>query len=205
MDTEFWSKKESLKNAGYEALNYNRSALINKYYLSQSFHSPKSIIMRLKFQSAILFGIAALFFSACSTPEAKPVAVDLDKAKTEIQAMEDAYAAAEKTKDAGAVVAYYSDDATSYIRNEEPAIGKAAIKERMAQRMAKDTTGNVSVYKVVDLFADGNTLVEVGSYSNLNPAGTEVDKGHYMSCFQKRDGKYVCVRDMSTSSKPAKP
>jgi ketosteroid isomerase-like protein len=160
--------------------------------------------MRRKFQVAVLFGISALLFSACNTPAGEAATVDLAKAKTDIQAMEDAYAAAEKVKDAAAIVAYYSDDAISYNRNEEPASGKAAIKERLAQRMAKDTTGNTSVYKVVDLFADGNMLVEIGSWTLHNPAGAEVGKGHYMSVFQKRDGKYVCVRDMSVDSNPAK-
>jgi len=103
------------------------------------------------------------------------------------------------------VVVYYSDDAISYSRNEEPLSGKAAIKERTAQRLAKDTTGNHNVYKVVDLFADGDMVVEIGSWSVVNPAGAETDKGHYMSMFQKRDGKYVCVRDMNVTSNPVKP
>ncbi|MDP9229457.1 MAG: nuclear transport factor 2 family protein [Bacteroidota bacterium] len=128
----------------------------------------------------------------------------MEKAKSDIQAMEDAYATAEKAKDADAVAVYYSQDAISYSRNEEPTSGNAAIKESIAKRLAKDTTGNYNVYKVVDLFGEGNMLVEIGSWTILNPSGAEVDKGHYMSYFQKRDGKYVCVRDMNVSSNPAK-
>jgi len=160
--------------------------------------------MRSKFQLAVFCGISALVFSACTSPaeEAKPV--DIEKAKSDIQAMEDAYAAAEKAKDADKVVAYYSDDAINYNRNEEPASGKAVINERIALRLAKDTTGNYNVYKVVDLFGEGNMLVEIGSWTVLNPSGAEVDKGHYMSYFQKRDGKWVCVRDMNATSIPAK-
>ena len=161
--------------------------------------------MRSKFQLAILSGIFALIFSACNTSADKTVSVDLDKLKPEIQAMEDAYAAAEKAKDADKVVAYYSDDAVSYNRNEEPLSGKEAIKKRAAERLAKDTSGNYNVYKVVDLFAEGNMAVEIGSWTVLNPSGGEVDKGHYMSYFQKRDGKWVCVRDMNVTSNPAKP
>ena len=129
----------------------------------------------------------------------------MEKAKTEIQAMEDAFSAAEKAKDADAVAAYYSEDAVNYGRNKPPASGRKAIKESIAQQIAKDTTGNYYVYKVVDLFGEGNMLVEIGSWTEFNPAGTEVDNGHYMSYFQKRDGKYVCVRDMNVSSTPAKP
>jgi uncharacterized protein (TIGR02246 family) len=161
--------------------------------------------MKSKFQLAVLFGISSLVFSACSTPAGETKPVDMEKTKPQIQAMEDAYAAAEKAKDVNAVAAYYSQDAISYNRNEEPSSGLAAIKEHIAKDIAKDTTGNVNVYKVVDLFADGDLLVEIGSWTLMNPAGAEVDKGHYMSCFQKHDGKYLCVRDMNVTSTPVKP
>jgi len=159
--------------------------------------------MRSKFSTAILIAVIALFFSGCSN-EKGATTVDMNKLKADIQAMEDAYAAAEKAKDADKVAVYYSDDAVSYSRNEEPTSGKAAIKARLADRLAKDTTGNYNVYKVVDVFAEGDMAVEIGSWTVLSPSGTETDKGHYMSYFQKRDGKYVCVRDMNVTSTPAK-
>jgi uncharacterized protein (TIGR02246 family) len=162
--------------------------------------------MRRKFQPAVFAVIFALFFAACNAPASETKTVDLAKVKPEIQAMEDAYAAAEKAKNADGVVAYYSDDAVSYNRNEEPLSGKAAIKERVAKRLAKDSSGNTDVYKVVDLLGDGDMLVEIGSWSEMNPAGAEVNKGHYMSVFKKQaDGKYLCIRDMNVSSTPVKP
>jgi uncharacterized protein (TIGR02246 family) len=159
--------------------------------------------MRSKFKLIAVSAIAISIFSACSSAD-KPVVVDIEKVKPEIQAMEDAFAAAEKAKDPDKVAAYYSDDAVSYSRNRMPEVGKAAIRERQAKNLAADTTGNTNVYKVVDLFGEGNMLVEIGSWTEMSPAGTEVNKGHYMSYFQKRDGKYVCVRDMNVTSSPAK-
>lgn len=161
--------------------------------------------MRQKFQWVVFIGITAFIFAACSTAskeEAKPL--DLEKVKPEIQAMEDAFAAGEKAKDADAVAAYYSDDAISYSRNKPPTAGKAAIRDSIAAGIARDTSGNYSVYKVVDLFGEGNLVVEIGSWTVMSPAGAETDKGHYMSVFQKKDGKYVCVRDMNVTSMPAK-
>lgn len=160
--------------------------------------------MKSLFQNAVLAGTAALLLSSCSTPEKKTETLDLEKIRTEIQAMEDAWAAAEKAKDADKVAAYYSEDAVSYGRNEPPTAGKAAIRDSIAARIARDTTSNYSVYKVVDLFGEGNLLVEIGSWTLMNPAGAEVDRGHYMSLFQKKDGKYLCIRDMNVSSTPAK-
>ena len=161
--------------------------------------------MKSKFQSFLLLIVTTLFFAACTTPPAEKTAVDMDKLKVEIQAMEDAFSAGEKAKDAAAVVAYYADDAVSHVRNMEPVSGKAAIQERIAKNIANDTLGTTNVYKVVDLYADGDLAVEIGSWTETLASGAAGDKGHYMSVFQKRDGKYVCIRDMSVSSTPAKP
>ena len=155
-----------------------------------------------------LFGLLAfssLFFLACNAPEKEvAVALDMEKITAEIQAMEDGYAAGEKAKDADAVAAYYSDDAVSYSRNKQPIVGRKAIRESIAMNIAKDTTENYSVYKVVDLFADGNTAVEIGSWTDFDDSGKELENGYYMSYFEKRDGKYICVRDMSTTTSPVK-
>mgnify|MGYP000489306039 FL=1 len=160
-----------------------------------------------------LFGflaLTALLLSACATKEKEVVAVeaaevlDMEKVKTEIQAMEDAYAAGEKAKDADAVAAYYADDAMSYGQNEQPQNGKAAIRDNIAKDIAKDTTGSYNVYKVVDLFAEGDTAVEIGSWTKFDADGNQIDNGNYMSYLQKRDGKYICVRDMSTTATPLK-
>jgi len=137
--------------------------------------------------------ITALILSACSTTEQKEV-LDMDKVRLEIQAMEDA----------DAVAAYYSDDVISYSRNTEPLSGKAAIRDNIANNIAKGTEGNYNVYTVVDVFAEGDTAIEVGSWVEFDPSGKEVDNGNFMSYFQKRDGKYVCVRDMSTTTSPVK-
>lgn len=157
--------------------------------------------MRKTMQWAFLASVSILLIS-CSTKEKTAGTVDLEKAKVQIQAMEDAYAKAEASKDAEGVVAYYADNAVSYHRNEPASNGKAAIKAYHENRFAKDTTGNTNVYKVVDLFGEGNMLVEIGSWDEINKAGATVDSGFYMTYFQKKGDKYECVRDMSLSTKP---
>lgn len=159
--------------------------------------------MRSTLKLIALTAMSFFIFSACSpTEEAKPL--DLEKARTEIQAMEDAYAAGENTKNADAVVAYYSDDAITYGRNVAPVSGKAAIKENIAQRLAADTSGTQTVYKVVDIFAEGDLLVEIGSWTRTTSTGEKAGNGHYMSVFKNKDGKYLCIRDMSADSNPIK-
>ncbi|MEO6489895.1 MAG: nuclear transport factor 2 family protein [Ferruginibacter sp.] len=156
--------------------------------------------MMIKFPPTTMLIMAVLFSAICSTATAQSKSVDMVKIKTEIQAMEDAFAAGEKAKDANAVAMYYADDAISYPRERAPEVGKAAIKAGIAKNISEDTTGNYNVYKVVDLFTAGDMVVEIGSWNRMNSTGTSVKNGHYMSYLQRRNGKYVCVRDMSVSS-----
>lgn len=154
-----------------------------------------------------LFGFlafTALILSACATAEKKEEVIDMAKVQVEIQALEDGYAAGEKAKDADAVAAYYADDAISYTRNRQPLSGKKAIRDNIANNIAKDTTENYNVYKVVDLFAEGNIAVEIGSWTEFDASGKETENGNYMSFFEKRNGKYICVRDMSVTTSPLK-
>ena len=102
------------------------------------------------------------------------------------------------------MAAYYADDAISYTRNKQPLLGKAAIRDNIANNIAKDTTETYNIYKVVDLFAEGNIAVEIGSWTEFDASGKETENGNYMSFFEKRDGKYICVRDMSVTTSPLK-
>lgn len=152
--------------------------------------------------------LVVVFLSACNAPtEAKmePATIDMAKLTVEIQAMEDAFAAGEKAKDVDAVAIYYADDAISYNRNEPPSVGMASIKEKISKGFAKDSLGGNNVYKLVDLFAEGNGATEIGTWTRMSAAGVKEENGYYISYFQKRDGKYKCVRDMSMTESAAKP
>jgi|GEM_PF-2520088 len=160
--------------------------------------------MKLKNSLVLFMAFAAITFTSCTSKTASTAKIDIDALKPQIQKMEDAFAAAEKIKDVNAVAVYYSDDAVSYGRNDVPAAGKDAIKAKIAAGFAKDTTNNTSVYKIVDLYADGDLAVEIGSWTSVTPAGEQALKGYYMSVFQKKDSGYQCVRDMNmTVEKPA--
>src|SRR4051812_47841158 len=127
--------------------------------------------MKTNLKLAFVLAIVVLSFSKCSTASSESAKVDIEKVKPEIQAMEDAFAAGEKAKDANAVAAYYADDAISYSRETEPVSGKEAIKQKIAKDIASDTTANTNVYKIVDLFGEGDMLVEIGSWTRVDAAG----------------------------------
>ena len=60
--------------------------------------------------------------------------------------------------------------------------------------------GKLLTYK---LRQHGHQVIEIGSYVVVDSTSTEKQSGNYMSLFEKRNGKYVCIRDMSSSIMPA--
>ena len=152
-------------------------------------------------KGALLSGILSLMIS-CSdskTEGTAVTAVDKEQIKKEIQAKEDEFAAtynAREIKDIG----YYADDATSFFQNMPALIGKEAIVEFLKNDLMAANSNKIS-FKTDEVFVsnDGNQVVEVGYFKVVDSTNTTVNKGNYMSLFEKRNGKYVCVRDMSAS------
>ncbi len=152
---------------------------------------------------ALLFS-ALLSLVACNTKKAESSlpAIDKEQIKKEIQAKEDEFAALFNSGEMKHI-GYYADDAISFSQNKPALVGKAAIIEyyranldSLSQNKISFTTNEVFVQN------DGSLVVEIGYYKLVDPAGTLVNSGNYISIFEKRDGKYVCIRDMSTSDMP---
>ena len=152
--------------------------------------------------------ISALF--ACNTGQSESpavkeepaVVVDKEQIKREIQAKEDEFA---ETYNSGVLknIGYYADDATSFYQNRAPLVGKKAIVEFLAGDL--NSNSNKISFKTNEVFVsnDGNLVVEIGYFKVVDSTNTPVNTGHYMSLFEKRNGKYVTVRDMSASDMPA--
>jgi hypothetical protein len=49
---------------------------------------------------------------------------------------------------------------------------------------------------------DGNMVVEIGHYVVVDSTKTAINTGNYMALFEKRNGRYYSVRDMSASDMP---
>lgn len=109
--------------------------------------------------------------------------------------MEDAYADSENNKNTDGMASYYADDAQSLPNNEPTISGKAAMLERIQNDLDSDSTQSEIRFEVVDVFADGDLVVEVGRSITTNADGSETT-GKYISVFERRDGTLVCIRDI---------
>ena len=161
--------------------------------------------MKARIQTRVLIGcLITLLFACNSNKEEAPVAVvDKEQIKKEIQAKENELAA---TYNSGEVknIGYYADDATSFYQNRPALQGKEAIIEFLKSDLSRNV--NKISFKTNEVFVsnDGNQVIEVGYFTVTDSAGIGINKGNYMSLFEKRDGKYVSVRDMSASDNPLK-
>ena len=149
---------------------------------------------------ASLFACIISLMFACNAKkeEPAPVAIDKEQIKKEIQAKEDSFAALYnrgELRDIG----YYADDATSFFQNRPPLVGKQAIVTFLKEDIISNS--NRISFQTNEVFVsnDGNLVVEVGAFKVVDSINTLVNSGNYMSVFEKRNGKYVAVRDMSAS------
>jgi len=126
-----------------------------------------------------------------------------EQIKKEIQAKEDEFA---RVFNSGEMkqIGYYADDATTFYQNRPPLIGKEAIVEFLKSDL--DSNTNIISFKTNEVFpsSDGNQVVEIGYFKLTDSAKYVLNTGNYMVLFEKRNGKYVSVRDMSTSDMPVR-
>ncbi len=142
------------------------------------------------------------FLMACAgKTEAPPVLIDKEQIKKEIQAKEDEFASLYNTGEVRDI-GYYADDAITFFQNTPAIVGKTAIVDFLKSDMVNNT--NKISFKTNEVFVSGdaNQVLEVGYYTVVDSTSTPINSGNYMSLFEKRDGKYVCVRDMSASDRP---
>jgi ketosteroid isomerase-like protein len=145
----------------------------------------------------LLLGVLTLAF-ACDTKKEEPVVVDKEQIKKEIQAKENEFAGVYNSGELKKI-GYYADDAVSYSQNHPPIVGKKNISEFLKENIS--STSNKIAFKTNEVFVstDGNQVIETGDFEVKDSTETIISKGNYMSLFVKKDGKYVCLRDMSVS------
>jgi ketosteroid isomerase-like protein len=153
----------------------------------------------------VIFGCISLLVIACNAKKEESAAavVDKEQIKKDIQAKEDEFAA---TYNSGEIknLGYYADDATTFYPHRAPLVGREAIVEFLKNDLISNTDKLSFNTNEVFVSNDGNQIVEVGYFKLVDSANTTINTGNYMSLFEKRNGKYVCIRDMSTSDTPIK-
>jgi len=158
--------------------------------------------MKNMFVKGIVLGCLFLLMASCNNNEEKSTSVSIDKeqVKQDIQARENQFA---EIYNSGELkkIGYYADDAVTYYQNMAPIRSK---EERLEILKIDPSNKSKISFTTTEVFPskDGVQVLEIGYYTVVDSTNTAVNTGNYMSLFEKRDGQYVCLRDMSTSDMP---
>jgi len=159
--------------------------------------------MKNIFVKGIILSYLFLLMASCNNNEGKStqVLIDKEQIKKEIQARENQFA---EIYNSGELkkIGYYADDAITFYQNMAPIRSKEARLEFLKADLASNS--NKISFTTIEIFPskDGNQVLEIGYYTVVDSTNTAVNTGNYMSLFEKRDGQYVCLRDMSASDMP---
>jgi len=160
-------------------------------------------MMKNMFVKGTVLGYLFLLMTSCTINGEKSTSVSIDKEqiKKEIQARENEFA---EIYNSGELkkIGYYAEDAITFYQNMAPITSKAERLEFLKPDL--NSNSNVISFKTNEVFAskDGDQVLEIGAYTVVDSVNTIISSGNYMSLFEKRDGKYVCLRDMSASDMP---
>ena len=155
--------------------------------------------MKKQITNGLIFLFLMSMLIACNTKKTESTAgIDKEQIKKEIQAKEDEYAAIYNSGELKNI-GYYAEDAITFFQNRAPLVGKEAIVEFLKADLVGNT--NKITFKTNEVFVsnDGILVVEIGHYEVVDSANTAINTGNYMSLFEKRNGNYFCLRDMSAS------
>ena len=159
--------------------------------------------MKSKYTKGLLFFsvMSLLITSNTIIAQTTSAVVDKEQIKKEIQAKEDQFA---EIYNSGELkkIGYYAEDATTYAQNRAPIVGREAIIEYLSADIESNTDKISFTTKEVFMSNDGNMVVEIGHYEVVDSTGIPFNTGNYMCLFEKRDGQYVCVREMDASDMP---
>jgi hypothetical protein len=150
---------------------------------------------------AVLLVLLVTFVACTAKKEETVIApVDKEQIKKMIQDKENHYAELYTKGDLGKID-YYADDAIVFAQNQKMLIGKDSIQAYLKKGLEASSPGNKISFITDDVyvFNDANQVLEIGSFRLVDSVDVLINSGHYMILFEKRDGKYVSVREMSTS------
>jgi len=155
--------------------------------------------MKNKILVSGLIVITLILSFACKQEKEKTV-IDKELVKAEIQAIETKFASIYTHRNVDSLT-YYADSAVSYFVGQPPISGKEAIHKFIEEELKDFPAGATIVNETIEIHvtADGNNVAEIGAYKQIDSTGKILQNGHYFSFFTKRNGRYVCTRDMATA------
>jgi len=139
--------------------------------------------------------------AAAMTPPAAATASTPAADKEAVQAVNAAWFKAYNARDVDAISALYADDAVLSAPGKPSARGAAAIKDAFSKDIAGATKAGITnnAGTTGETGVSGDLAWEWNTYSATDKSGKVVEKGKYVTLFERRNGKWVIIRDIWNS------
>ena len=159
--------------------------------------------MKHEITKCLLLSTFSILFIACNQKKEETIAIDKEQIKNEIQGIENKMAEMFNDRNVDGTL-YYADDAISFSQNKLPLKGRLQIEKSVRQDLASFPKGYQIAFVVNEILPsdNGNQVVEIGNYRVSDSTSTALYTGNYIAVFEKKEGRYLCVRDMSASDRP---
>ena len=139
--------------------------------------------------------------AAAMTPAATSSAPASAADKEAVAAVNVAWFKAYNAHDVDAISALYADDAVLSAPGKPAARGAAAIKDAFSKDIAAATKANISnnAGTTEETGVSGDLAWESNGYAATDKSGKVVEKGKFVTVFERRNGKWVIIRDIWNS------
>jgi uncharacterized protein (TIGR02246 family) len=153
----------------------------------------------LKTAAIVAAGLLAL--AGCAKP------VDVAAVTDEVKRGVRDWGAAYNAGDADAIAAKYAEDAVVMAPGAPASVGREAFKAFIASDIANAKAAGVTLAMSDGdtVGVSGNVAWHSGAYTVQDASGATVDSGNYMEVLQNFDGKWLIIRDIWNSDRPAAP
>jgi uncharacterized protein (TIGR02246 family) len=156
-----------------------------------------------KLSQLVVLAVCVAALGACTqvAPPAAKVSEDT------LRAINVAWNKAYNAGDGAAVAALYAEDAVLNAPGAPSVRGKAAIRDYYLKDAPAFAASGLTASDdpATDVGQSGDLAWESGTYKATDKSGAVVDTGKFLSVLQRKDGKWMILRDTWNSDTPAPP
>ena len=148
-----------------------------------------------KLKQIVILAASLLALAACAKTPAPDTAAAADA--DAIRAVNVAWNKAFNAGDGAGVAALYAEDAVLMAPGAPTVRGKASISEYYAKDAAASAAAGLTIADgpTSDVAQSGDLAWQSGTYTSTDKSGATADAGKFLTVFQRKDGKWMIVRD----------
>ena len=154
-----------------------------------------------KLQIIIFSGLMMLLAFHCNQQAPDTTAEDIET----IKGINPVWFKSYNSGDANAIAALYTEDAVLNPPGAPAAHGKTEIQGYLTKDVSAANEAGITLNSnpsVTEANVSGNLGWEWGTFTVNDKSGAIIDRGKYVTVYEKRDGKWLIIRDIWNSDGP---